>query len=210
MLEETVISDFRNSAGTVRDILLTYRVFGPPLTTAPVVLVNHALTGNSLVSGERGWWKELVGFQKVIDTEVFSVLAIDIPGNGASGKIEDVIENYEDFTLHEIARLQAMLLKKLNITKLFAAIGGSVGGALAWELAALQPKLIENLVPIAADYKSTDWVLAQCEVQKQILNNSSKPVHDARMHAMTFYRTPQSLQKKFERQKSFKNGFFER
>ena len=112
-------------------------------------------------------------------------------------------------SLRDIARLQLILLKKLKIERLFAAIGGSVGGALAWELAALQPQLIKNLIPIAADYKSTDWVVAQCEVQKQILNNSSKPVHDARMHAMTFYRSPQSFEKKFERQKNTQNGFFE-
>lgn len=100
-------------------------------------------------------------------------------------------------------------MKKLKFKQLFAAIGGSIGGALAWELAALQPKLIENLIPVSADYKSTDWVLAQCEVQKQILNNSLKPVHDARMHAMTFCRTPESFEKKFERQRSSINGFFE-
>ena len=209
MLKEIVISEFRNSAGTVRDIKLTYRLYGPPLVTAPVVLINHALTGNSHVSGESGWWKELVGFNKVIDTELFSVLAIDIPGNGASEKEEDTIANHEDFTLHDMARLQAILLTNLKITEVFAAIGGSIGGALAWELAALQPELIRNLIPIACDYKSTDWVLAQCEVQKQILNNSLKPVHDARMHAMTFYRTPQSFEKKFKRQKNSENGFFE-
>lgn len=85
--------------------MLTYRVFGPPLNTASVVLINHALTGNSLISGEGGWWKELVGTRKVIDTEVFSVLAIDIPGNGANRKKDSIIENYADFTLHDIARL---------------------------------------------------------------------------------------------------------
>src|SRR5690606_23649995 len=38
---------------------------------------------------------------------------------------------------------------------------------------------------------------ALCKVQDQILNNSAHPLHDARMHAMTFYRSPQSLQAKF-------------
>ena len=99
MLQEIFIPDFKNSAGTRNDIRLTYRIFGRDLGEAPVVLVNHALTGNSLVAGENGWWKELVGPQKCINTALFSVLAIDIPGNGAGGKEEDVIGNYEDFIL---------------------------------------------------------------------------------------------------------------
>ncbi len=94
-----------------------------------------------------------------------------------------------------------LVLEELKIDKLFAAIGGSIGGALAWHLAVLKPNLIQNLIPIATDIKATDWVLGQCKVQDQILNNSSDPIHDARMHAMTFYRTPASFSAKFRRKK---------
>src|SRR5690606_14273322 len=90
-------------------------------------------------------------------------------------------------------------LENLGISKLHAIIGGSIGGALAWELAALRPELAKNIIPIATDYKTTDWVLAHCKVQDQILRNSSTPVYDARMHAMTFYRSPQSFTEKFHR-----------
>ena len=43
------------------DIELTYEFFGLPIGDSPVVLVNHALTGNSTVIGENGWWNPLIG-----------------------------------------------------------------------------------------------------------------------------------------------------
>ncbi len=199
MLQEIYIKNFKNSAGGIQDIHLSFQQFGQPVDLAAVVLINHALTGNSQITGENGWWSGIVGPGRTIDTNQYAVLAFNIPGNGFSGKKEDLIENYKDFSLKDIARIQALALEELEITKLFAIVGGSIGGALAWELAALQPELAENIIPIATDYKATDWVLANCKVQEQILNNSSSPVKDARMHAMTFYRTPQSLARKFNR-----------
>lgn len=208
MLEKIIIPEFRNSAGTVQQLTLSYQVFGPPIGSASVVLVHHALSGNSQVSGENGWWKELVGSGKAIDTEFFTVLCFNIPGNGFADK-ENIIHNYTEFTLKDIARIFLQGLEKLKIEKLFAIIGGSIGGALAWELAALSPYLAEHIIPIAADHKVTAWVLAQTKVQDQILNNSVSPVHDARLHAMTFYRTPQSFRKKFGNRKSEINKEYE-
>lgn len=199
MLQEICIKNFENSVGGIQDIHLCFQQFGQAARLAPVVLINHALTGNSQITGENGWWGGIVGPGKTIDTNLYSVIAFNIPGNGFSGKKEDLIENYKDFRLRDVAQLQALALEQLRIDNLFAIIGGSVGGALAWELAALKPGLAENIIPIATDYKATDWVLANCKVQAQILNNSACPVKDARMHAMTFYRTPQSLTKKFNR-----------
>ena len=61
---------------------LSYQLFGCALNTAPIVLVNHALTGNSNVCGETGWWGSLIGPDKTIDTLCYTVLAFNIPGNG--------------------------------------------------------------------------------------------------------------------------------
>ena len=208
MLRKIIIPGFENSVQRVQDIPVYFQLFGPDLGTAPVVLVNHSLTGNSKVTGRHGWWQELVGPGKAIDLNRFTVLSINVPGNGAGGKM-DFLDNYAEFTLADIAAIFLKLLQKLEVRKLYAVIGGSIGGALAWELAAQQPDLAEYIIPIAADLKTTDWVLAQCKVQEQILNNSVDPVHDARMHAMTFYRTPASLAGKFRRKKEVVNGHFE-
>lgn len=209
MLEEIKIENFKNSAGTVQDIHLSYQFFGKKPSEAPIILVNHALTGNSLVTGNEGWWKDLIGENKCIDIDRFCVLAFNIPGNGFKGHEDQFFENYKEFKLRDIAEIQAQALEKLDITKLFAIIGGSIGGALAWELAVLKPELAEHVIPIASDYKSTDWLVANCRIQDHILNNSSDPVHDARMHAMTFYRTPQSLAQKFEGKRNKENQAYE-
>ena len=201
------IPDFKTLSGKTKDIQLSYQVFGKRLGEAPVVLVNHALTGNSNVAGENGWWNNLIGEEKTIDTNYYSVLAFNIPGNGFNGTDESLIDNYKDYNAKDIAKIFALGLEKLGVEELFAAIGGSVGGGLAWELAALKPDLIENLIPVAADWKSTDWVIANCYIQDNLLNNSKNGLGDARMHAMTLYRTPESFGDKFNRTLRSENYF---
>ena len=191
------IHNFITESGAHYPIInLSYQVFGPQLNTAPVVLVNHALTGNSQVIGEQGWWNDLIGESKTIDTLKYTVLAFNVPGNGYDGFL---IENYKDFNARDVARLFNQGIKDLQIKQLFAIIGGSVGGGIAWEMAALEPKITQHLIPIATDWKSTDWLIANCFLQEQILANSSKPIEDARIHAMLCYRTPASFSAKFQR-----------
>jgi len=193
------IPNYITESGKATPIVLSYQTFGKSIYEAPIVLVNHALTGNSTVIGESGWWNDLIGENKCIDTNKFAILAFNIPGNGFDGNQDHLIENYKDFIARDIAKIFSLALEKLKIEKLFAVIGGSVGGGIAWELAALKPDFIENLIPIAADWKSTDWLIANCHIQDSILNNSDSPLFDARMHAMTLYRTPESFTQKFQR-----------
>lgn len=197
MLQEIKIRNFKNSAGNVQDIALSYQFFGKEPGTAPIVLVNHALSGNSEVTGKLGWWNEIVGEGKCIDTGNYTILAFNMPGNGFDGKPEHLLQNYREFSLRDIAKIYAEAIEELEITSLFAGIGGSIGGALLWELAVIRPKLIKNLIPVATDFKATHWVKALCKVQDQILNNSAQPLRDARMQAMIFYRSPQSFTSKF-------------
>lgn len=201
-----LIQNFTTESGVLYSSLnLSYQVFGPDLHTAPIVLVNHALTGNSQVVGENGWWNELIGEGKTIDTNKYTVLAFNVPGNGFDGCI---IENYLDFNARDIAKLFIQGVKYLEIEQLFAIIGGSVGGGIAWEMIALEPKLALNLIPIATDWKSTDWLIANCFLQEQILNNSIKPIEDARIQAMLCYRTPESFKMKFQRTINEELGVF--
>jgi len=195
------VRNFQTSNGLVlEDIQLSYQLFGRALHTAPIVLVNHALTGNSdLNSPERGWWKDIIGDGKLIDTRKFTVIAFNIPGNGYDGHF---IEDYKLFTAKDIAGLFYLTLQGLKIDYLYAVIGGSIGGGLAWEMAALAPKYIKYLIPIAAHWKSSDWIIGHNAIQESILLNSKKPLQDARKMAMLFYRTPASFTKKFNRSKT--------
>ncbi|MGB3151204.1 MAG: aspartate kinase, partial [Maribacter sp.] len=196
MLHQLKFKNYTTLSGVTQDIELSYQLFGKDLHTAPIVLVNHALTGNSNVTGTEGWWSALIGDKKCIDTQKYTILAFNIPGNGHD---RFVIENYKDFVAGDIANIFLGGLKKLAINKLFAIIGGSLGGGIAWEMAVLKPDLTEHLIPVASDWKSTDWLIANCQIQEQFLVNSKQPVHDARMHAMLCYRTPESFKERFKR-----------
>lgn len=199
-LHHLIISNFIPGKGKIsQEIQLSYQLFGKELHTAPIILINHALTGNSNVTGNDGWWQELVGKTKVIDTDKYTVLAFNIPGNGYDGF---VIENYKDFVARDIAKLFLIGLEKLAIKELYAIIGGSLGGGIAWEMSALNTTITKFLIPVATDWKSTDWLIANCQIQEQFLSNSSNPVHDARMHAMLCYRTPESFNARFQRSKN--------
>lgn len=180
---------------------LFYQTFGKPLGSAPIVVVNHSLTGNSNVASEKGWWSGIVGDKKAVDTSYFTVIAFNIPGNGFDDAIENLIDDYRDFTVRDIARIFWEGLFFLKIKSVYAVIGGSLGGAIAWEMAALQPDKIDNLIPIATDWKATDWVIANVLIQDQILNHSDDPIVDARLHATLLYRTPEYVNQRFKRSK---------
>ncbi|MBE7686042.1 bifunctional aspartate kinase/homoserine dehydrogenase I [Tenacibaculum piscium] len=201
------ITNFTTENGLFFDeIPLSYEVFGKKIGTAPMVLINHALTGNSNVANSKnGWWKDLIGKNKAINTANYTVLCFNIPGNGYDGFL---IENYKDFIARDIAKLFLKGLEKLKITQLFALIGGSLGGGIAWEMVVLNPVITQKFIPIATDWKATDWLIANCQIQEQFLVNSKNPVHDARMHAMLCYRTPKSFKERFHRSKKENSEIF--
>ena len=200
-----ILSYTTESGAQFNNIQLSYRLFGKKLGTATVVLVNHALTGNCNVTGKDGWWKDLIGKNKAIDTNQYTVLAFNIPGNGFDGY---VIQDYKNFIARDIAKLFLIGLKELKIAQLFALIGGSLGGGIGWEMVVLNPKITKHFIPVATDWKSTDWLIANCQIQEQFLVNSSNPVHDARMHAMLCYRTPASFKERFQRSKNEESEIF--
>lgn len=184
---------------------LSFQHFGCDYTTAPVVVINHPLTANSNVTGHNGWWNDLVGENKPIDTNRFAIIAFNIPGNGYDGTL---IEDYAHWHTGTIAGIFCAGLRELGIQKIQTLIGGSIGAGIAWEMAALYPDFIQRLVPIAGDWKSSDWMIATTFIQKQILHGNFKPIEIARMHAMMCYRTPESFKRRFDRSKNKERGMF--
>jgi homoserine O-acetyltransferase len=127
------ISNFRTHTGAVYpSIDLHYQQFGCELGTAPVVLVNHSLTGDAQLTGNGGWWNEIIGPAQTIDTQRYTVIGFNIPGNGV---LNQTFSTPEDFHTGDIAALFLQGLKVLKIEKLYALIGGSIGGGIAWEMA---------------------------------------------------------------------------
>lgn len=186
---------YHTNSGREYNISLSYQLFGKELFSAPVILVNHALTGNSDVAGEKGWWKKLIGKKQIIDTDQYTVMCFNIPGNGYD---DFFIEDYEYFTASDIANIFLQGLEILNIKSLHTIIGGSLGGGVGWEMLVKNPALTEIFIPIACDFKTHDWLHAQCLVQKFLLNHKEEPLQKARIHAMLCYRTPESLNDRFQ------------
>ncbi|MBC8397718.1 MAG: alpha/beta fold hydrolase [Flavobacteriales bacterium] len=205
-LNHILLEDFETLSGSkIKKLQISYQVFGKKLGSAPVIVVNHALTGNSLVSGINGWWSDIIGFEKPIDTTKYSVLCFNIPGNGFN---ENNFDFNLDLNLGDIALMFIKAIDKLKIGKLHAIIGGSIGGCLTWEMIALKNDLASIIIPVAADWKATDWLIANTFLQDRILKNSKDPVSDARIHAMTFYRTPKSLNTRFNRTKNLDKNMY--
>ena len=208
MLEIRTISikNFKTHSGAIYPkINLYYQQFGRQIGKAPIVLVNHSLTGDANLTGDAGWWTEIIGNGKIIDTDKYTILGFNIPGNGVKGQI---FNKPEDFHTGDIASLFLLGLSNLKIKKLYALIGGSIGGGIAWEMAAISKDITKFLVPIAADWKANDWIIANTFLQKRIIENSKKPLQDARIHAMLTYRTPQSFENRFGRTLNKEQGIF--
>lgn len=188
------IPHFTTHRGIVlKEVELSYELAGQPLGSAPIVLVCHALTGNSTVTGADGWWESMIGEDKAIDTNQYTILSFNIPGNCYDGRI---LYDIDTFNLKDVAKLFIEGLRELSISKLEIVIGASLGGALVWQIGALIPEQCHHIIPIASHYRANDWLLAQTEVQRLLLEGVT-PLEYARIHGMLCYRTPQSIDKRF-------------
>jgi homoserine O-acetyltransferase len=173
---------------------VSYETFGVPKGLGPSILVIHALTGNSTVAGENGWWKELFGEDKLFDTRKYHIVGINIPGNGYR---ESLITNYKDFCAHQIARVIVASLKQDGYSEFSIGIGGSLGGGILWDILINDPDFVSTGIPIACNWHSNDWIKGFCHTQDLLLNQPYNSMALARQMAMFFYRNPSDFALKF-------------
>ena len=131
MLERVKITDFTCESGEkIPSLDLSYEVFGRPFDSgAPVVLVFHALTGNSNVCGDpHGWWRGLIYPGGTVDTDRYSILCFNIPGNGYDGFLWG--DRYARISARDIARMFIEASRRLGVAHFHTLIGGSLGGCL--------------------------------------------------------------------------------
>ena len=200
MLETVEIKDFVCESGDkYPSFKLSYEVFGQPLGSgAPVVLVFHALTGNSNVCRQPdGWWRGLIYPGGTVDTDRYTVLCFNIPGNGYDGFLWG--ERYRRIDARDIVRMFVLASRRLGVERFHTLIGGSLGGCLVWEAIAMYPDCADQAVVVAGDWKATDWVTALSTIQLQLLERGDFGMYDARMLTMLFFRSPQSINAKFSR-----------
>jgi len=154
------------SGAQLRDYTLVYETYGElNAERSNAVLVCHALNASHHVAGtydtgERsvGWWDNLVGPGKPLDTNRFFVIGVNNPGScfGSTGPMQtnpDTGRPYgADFpvvTVEDWVDAQARLLDALAIERLAAVLGGSLGGmqALSWSLR--HPQRLAHCIAVA-------------------------------------------------------------
>lgn len=216
--------------GRLPEVTIAYETWGTLSASRDnVVLVEHALTGDSHVVGEAGpghaspgWWGGLVGPGGAIDTDRWFVLATNVLGGcqgttGPASKAPDGApwgSRFPHLTIRDQVSAEAALLDRLGIRRVAAVIGGSMGGMRAIEWAATQPERVERCIVLASGAYATADQIAWCQPQLLAIRHDPdfaggdyygtgrSPVHGlglARRIAHITYRTETELSERFGR-----------
>ena len=210
------------------EVTLRYETYGK-LSAAKdnAVLILHALSGDAHVAGKHhledrkpGWWDSMVGPGKFIDTDKYFVICSNVIGgcsgstgprsvNPATGKLYNL--DFPVITIADMVRAQKRLIDHLQIDKLLAVVGGSMGGMQALEWGKSFPDMVKSVVAIATTYQlgpqsiAFDWVGSQAIRSDAAFNNGDytvNPEHGlatARMLAHITYLSDESMSRKFGR-----------
>jgi homoserine O-acetyltransferase/O-succinyltransferase len=165
---------------------LTYETYGElNADKSNAVLICHALSGNHHVAGRYspedkypGWWDNLIGPGKPLDTNKFFVIGLNNLGgcHGSSGpsSVNPLTDRpysstFPVVTVEDWVESQARLLDYLGIDQLAAVIGGSLGGmqALQWNI--VYPERVRNAFVIASAPNLTAQNMAFNEVARQAI-----------------------------------------
>jgi homoserine O-acetyltransferase len=147
------------------------------------VLVCHALTGDQFVAsphpitGKPGWWHRMVGPGRPIDTNRHFVICANVIGScmGSTGPSslapdgEPYAMRFPVITIRDMVRGLVALLDGLQIERLHAVIGGSMGGMQALSLAANWPERAARVLAIATTARHSAQNIAFHEVGRQAI-----------------------------------------
>ena len=210
------------------DVNLRYETYGTLSEKKDnAVLIHHALTGDAHVAGKYspedrkpGWWDEMVGPGKFIDTEKYFVICSNVIGgcsgstgprsvNPETGKLYNL--DFPVITIADMVRAQKRLIDHLGIEKLLAVVGGSMGGMQSLEWGKLYPDMVKSVVAIATTSQlgsqsiAFNWVGSQairsdvnfCNGEYTV--NPEHGLATARMLAHITYLSDESMSRKFGR-----------
>jgi homoserine O-acetyltransferase len=194
-----------------------------------VVFVCHALTGDAHAAGEhpddgrRGWWDNLIGPGKPIDTDRFFVISPNLLGGcqGTTGpsSIDPATgrsygRNFPILQMSDFVTVHRALLDHLGIERVMAAVGGSLGGMQVLQWAVEHPEQIEHAVVVAASARLTAQNIAFSAVAREAImrdpdfqdghyfESDKKPeigLAIARMMAHITYLSDEAMTEKFGR-----------
>ena len=186
------------SGASIRGYSLTYETYGqlnPERSNA--VMICHALNASHHVAGvyagqakSEGWWDNMIGPGKPVDTDKFFVIGVNNLGScfGSTGPMHtnpDTGRVYgADFpvvTVEDWVNAQARLLDELGIQTLAAVMGGSLGGMQALSWALQYPERVRHAVVVASAPNLTAENIAFNEVARRAI------VTDPDFHGGNYY-----------------------
>lgn len=195
------------------------------------IVVAHALTGDhhcagvhSLHDRKPGWWNSMIGPGKPIDTNRFFVLCANCIGGcqGSTGPMSiDPITSepynltFPFVTIRDMVRSQKILLDSLEISELYAVIGGSMGGMQVMQWAIEYPDFVKRIIPMATTWRQNAQAIAFDEVGRQAIMQDPKWLQGnytegegpdvglaiARMMAHITYLSDRGMERKFGRRR---------
>jgi homoserine O-acetyltransferase len=219
-----------DSGGKLVDFQIGYQTYGAlNRARSNAILVCHALTGDqhvasvNPVTGKPGWWSDMVGSGRPIDTDRYFVICSNVLGgcmgttgpastNPATDRVYGL--DLPIVTVRDMVRAQAMLLDHLGIETLFSVAGGSLGGMQVLQWAASFPQRVFTALPIATGARHSSQNIAFHEVGRQSVMadpdwrngryfemgvSPRKGLAVARMAAHITYLSEEALHRKFGR-----------
>ncbi|MCC7450546.1 MAG: homoserine O-acetyltransferase [Anaerolineae bacterium] len=229
-----------SSGATLGPFTLAYETYGRlNAERTNAILICHALSGDSHVAGyytdepgeQPGWWDDAVGPGKMFDTNRFFVICSNVIGGcqGSTGPSSLAPDGkpyalrFPVVTVADMVLAQRHLLDHLGIYRLFAAVGGSMGGMQALQWAVDYPDRVLAVLFLASTPRSSAQNIAFNEIGRQAIYSDpnwrkgdyygSTPPHNglavARMVGHVTYMSEYSLETKFARrlQRSTQIGY---
>ena len=211
-------------------VTIAYQTYGRlNADKSNAILICHALTGDQFVAephpltGKPGWWAEMVGPGRVLDTDRYFLICANVLGGcmGTTGPADinpatgqPWCLGFPVITIGDMVRAQLRLVDHLGIDRLFCVIGGSMGGMQVLEWAARYPERVFAAVPIACSARHSAQNIAFAEVGRQAIiadpdwcggdyplsgKNPHRGLAVARMAAHITYLSETALHRKFGR-----------
>ncbi|MBL9187226.1 MAG: homoserine O-acetyltransferase [Opitutaceae bacterium] len=218
------------SGQVIPGFTLRYETYGQLNTTRDnAILICHALSGDHHCAGwhspadkKPGWWNNLIGPGKAVDTRRFFVVCANVLGGcqGSTGPSSINPETGRAYgitfpfvTIRDMVRAQKHLLDHLGVVELHGVIGGSMGGMQAMLMAIEFPKFTRRVLAMATTGREGAQAIAFNAVGRQAImqdpawNRGDYPrdagprtgLAIARMMAHITYVSDASMQRKFGR-----------
>ncbi|QOP45408.1 homoserine O-acetyltransferase MetX [Sulfurimonas paralvinellae] len=221
---------------------ITYETYGElNEDKSNVVVVCHALTGSHHAAGtyegetKSGWWDGLIGPNKAIDTDKYFVICSNVIGScfGSTGPMSPQHPHQEPYrykfpvvSIKDMVKAQRILFDRLDIHRVHAIIGGSMGGMQALQFAIHYPNFANKIIAMAATHATQPWAIAFNKVaQEAILKDPDfkQGYYDpeiikeqglagmaiGRMAGHISFLSPESMREKFGRDYKLTDGLYE-